>query len=140
MNLSKNFTLEELTESNTSFAHKFDEQYTPDEVTVNNLKNLCDFILQPLRDAIGSPIKITSGYRCTRLNDLVSKSKSSQHRTGNAADIQGVNVTNKQLYDKILELNLPYDQLIWEFGNDKEPAWVHVSYSNRHRKQILRVK
>jgi hypothetical protein len=93
--------------------------------------------LQPLRDGIGKPIKVNSGYRCKRLNKLIGGSPTSQHTEGNAADLDAVGYSNAELFNYIKD-NLDFDQLIWEFGNRKEPAWVHVSWdSRRMRKQIL---
>lgn len=141
MKLSANFTLEEMLESQTARRKGINEQFTPPEVVVANLRALCKNILQPLAEAVGKPIKISSGYRCQRLNKSVGGSTTSQHMIGEAADIQAISgMTNKQLFDKIKQLNLPFDQLIWEFGNDKNPAWVHVSFGPRNRKQIIRIK
>jgi len=140
MKLTENFSLEELLESPTARRKGFNEQFEPPDEVVNNLRELCIHILQPLRNHVG-PINISSGYRCPRLNKAVKGAKNSQHLTGEAADINGVgSVTNKMLYDAISELKLPADQIIWEYGTDQEPAWVHVSYGPRHRRQTLRVK
>lgn len=141
MKLSPNFTLEEMLESQTARRKGIAEQFTPPPEVIANLKALCKNILQPLRDAIGGPIKISSGYRCPRLNKAIGGAKNSQHMAGEAADIQGLNgMTNKQLFNKIKQLGLPFDQMIWEFGNDQNPAWVHVSFGPRHRRQIIRVQ
>jgi len=136
MNLSKDFTLAEMLQSKT--AAKFDiyEQYNPPAEVVGSLRKLCVNILQPLRDKVG-PIKVNIGYRCQRLNAAVKGQKTSQHLKGEAADIEGVNCTNAQLFKAIHDLKLPYDQLIWEFGTSKEPSWVHVSYGIRNRRMIL---
>lgn len=132
----KFFTLRELTKSDTAIRHKIAN--IPSREEENNLVALVDNILDPLREAYGKPIIVTSGYRCEELNRLVGGSKSSQHRAGMAVDIRTVQDTveeNKKLYDLVLELKLPFDQLINEHNYD----WVHVSYSPKHRRQQLKI-
>lgn len=128
-----NFSLHELLLTNN---RNFDaEQYNPPAAIVENLRALCVNILQPLRDALGSPVNLNSGYRCPSLNTAIKGSKNSQHMTGQAADIVDHNNGNEFLFRKIKELNLPFDQLINEF----DFRWVHVSYDpTRNRKQILK--
>lgn len=133
----KYFTLNELIKSDAAKRSKINN--TPNKQEENNLIALVENILDPLREAYGKPIIVTSGFRCERLNKLVNGSKTSQHRTGQAADIRTVEDTveeNKKLFDLVQELNLPFDQLIDEYNYD----WVHVSYSPRNRKQILHIK
>ena len=133
----KYFTLNELIKSDAAKRSKINN--TPNKQEENNLIALVENILDPLREAYGKPIIVTSGFRCERLNKLVNGSKTSQHRTGQAADIRTVEDTveeNKKLFDLVQELNLPFDQLIDEYNFD----WVHVSYSPRNRKQILHIK
>lgn len=133
----KYFTLNELTKSDAAKRSKINN--TPNKQEESNLIALVNYILDPLREAYGKPIIVTSGFRCERLNKLVNGSKSSQHRYGQAADIRTVEDTieeNKKLFDLAQELNLPFDQLIDEYNFD----WVHVSYSPRNRRQILHIK
>lgn len=133
----KYFTLNELIKSDAARRSKINN--TPNKQEENNLIALVENILDPLREAYGKPIIVTSGFRCERLNKLVNGSKTSQHRTGQAADIRTVEDTveeNKKLFDLAQELNLPFDQLIDEYNFD----WVHISYSPRNRKQILHIK
>lgn len=133
----KYFTLNELIKSDAARRSKINN--TPNKQEENNLIALVENILDPLREAYGKPIIVTSGFRCERLNKLVNGSKTSQHRTGQAADIRTVEDTveeNKKLFNLAQELNLPFDQLIDEYNYD----WVHVSYSPRNRKQILHIK
>lgn len=133
----KYFTIKELIKSDAAKRNKINN--TPTIQEENNLIALVENILDPLREAYGKPIIVTSGYRCERLNKLVKGSKTSQHRFGQAADIRTVEDTieeNKKLFDLIQKLNLPYDQLIDEYNYD----WVHVSYSPRNRRQILHIK
>lgn len=137
MNLSKNFTLNEMLESQTARRRNIQEQFTPSENVKENLRKLCINVLQPLRDKLGKPIHVTSGYRCKRLNKAIGGKVNSQHVEGKAADLQGIGITNKELFDFIKD-NLIFDQLIFEYGTKEEPAWVHVSYDDkRMRKQVL---
>ena len=131
----KYFTISELTKSATAKRKGIDN--TPSKEITNSLCALVEKVLDPLREAYGKPIIVTSGYRCPRLNSAVGGSASSQHVKGEAADIRSVQDTpeeNKKLYDLIIKLKLPFDQLINEYGYD----WVHVSFGSRHRRQKLR--
>lgn len=133
----KYFTIKELISSSTATQHNINN--TPTKEIEENLKALVDNILDPLREAYGKPIIVTSGYRCEKLNTLLKGSKTSQHRFGQAADIKTVSDTpteNKKLFDLVQKLNLPFDQLIDEYNFN----WVHVSYSPRNRKQVLHIK
>lgn len=127
-----NFSLHELLL--TSHRKFDDEQYNPPPQVIENLRALSVNILQPLRDALGSPVSINSGYRCPSLNTAIGGSKNSQHMTGQAADIVDHKNGNEFLFRKIKELNLPFDQMIDEFGF----RWVHISFDpSRNRRQIL---
>jgi zinc D-Ala-D-Ala carboxypeptidase len=132
MQLTKNFTLAEMTFSQTATRNNI--KNIPDQQDIKNLKLLCQKILQPLRDNLGKPIKITSGYRSPALNKAIGGSQNSQHSLGQAADIVVVGMTARQICQRIIKLNLPYDQLILEFD-----SWCHVSYSSRHRRQVLTI-
>lgn len=102
-----------------------------------SLTALIEKVLDPLREAYGKPIIVTSGYRCEKLNKAVGGAASSQHVKGEAADIRSVQDTpeeNKKLFDLIVKLGLPFDQLINEYNYD----WVHVSFGARHRRQKLK--
>ena len=103
----------------------------------HSLTALIEKVLDPLREAYGKPIIVTSGYRCEKLNKAVGGAASSQHVKGEAADIRSVQDTpeeNKKLFDLIVKLGLPFDQLINEYNYD----WVHVSFGARHRRQKLK--
>ena len=134
MRLSKNFTLDELIRSDTAKKNGYVEQYTPPKEVIENLRRLVENVLQPARDRLGESITVTSGYRCDRLNKALGGAASSQHRFGQAADL--VASSNAKLFEALR--STPFDQLIWEFGDADQPAWVHVSYSERHRRQVLR--
>lgn len=137
MNLSKHFTLDELIKSPT--AQRKNIKNIPNAEELENLQRLVDNILEPLRQHYGRPIIITSGYRCEKLNKLVGGSATSQHRLGQAADIRSVSdhiCDNKEIFDMIQEMNLPFDQLIDEYDYD----WVHVSFGPKMRHQVLHAK
>ena len=110
MNLSKHFTLDELIKSATAQRKGIDNFPTAEHL--ENLRDLVEQILEPLRVHYGRPIIITSGYRCEKLNKAVGGSKTSQHCLGMAADIRSVSdkrCDNKELFDMILEMGLPFD-------------------------------
>ena len=131
----KYFTLQELTASQV--ARRRGINNTPAKFERENLVELVDKVLDPLREAWGAPIIVTSGYRCYALNQAVGGAKSSQHCLGLAADIRALSdlpADNRKLRDLIVKLDLPYDQIIDEFGGD----WIHVSYrATNPRKQRL---
>lgn len=137
MRLSKHFTLDEFIKSATATRLGIDN--TPDEKALNCIQALVDNVLEPLRVHYGRPIIITSGYRCPKLNKAVGGSSTSQHAIGQAVDIRSVSDSredNKELFDMIREMKLPFDQLINEFGYD----WVHVSFGPRNRRQVLKAE
>lgn len=135
MNLTHNFTLEEMYKSTTAIRLGIDN--TPSDIVVKNLLLLCKKVLQPLREYMDESILVSSGYRSTELNKKIGGSKSSQHCLGQAADISCGERT-AEMYEYIKN-NLIFDQLIWEFGTDENPDWVHVSYSStNNRKECLR--
>ena len=128
----KYFTIKELCKSSTATLKRIDN--TPNSEIVNNLEQLVDNILDPLREAYGKPIKVNSGYRCEALNVAVGGSKTSQHKYGLAADITtGSRLENKKLFILTKQLNLPFDQLI----DEKAYSWIHISFSKNPRKQVL---
>jgi uncharacterized protein YcbK (DUF882 family) len=131
----KYFTIRELTKSTTAIKRHIDN--TPSKEVERSLTALVEKVLDPLREAYGKPIIVTSGYRCPKLNAIVGSTPSSQHVKGEAADIKSVQDTpeeNKKLFDLIVKLKLPFDQLINEHNYD----WVHVSFGARHRRQKLK--
>lgn len=135
MNLTHNFTLEEMYKSTTAIRLGIDN--TPSDIVVKNLLLLCKKVLQPLREHMDESILVSSGYRSPELNKKVGGSKTSQHCFGQAADISCGERT-AEMYEYIKN-NLIFDQLIWEFGTDENPDWVHVSYSStNNRKECLR--
>ena len=135
MNLSKNFTLNELTKSET--ATRLDIDNTPNDEQIESLRLLCENILQPVRDHFGKPVKITSGFRCSALNQATGGSATSDHCRGQACDFEIDGVPNPELAEWI-ETNLKYTQLILEFwvvgGDDPNAGWVHASYNPENLK------
>ena len=128
----KYFTIKELCKSSTATQKGIDN--TPNSQIVSNLEQLVAQILDPLRERYGKPITVNSGYRCSALNKAVNGSKTSQHVKGLAADITaGSPKENKVLFQLAQELDLPFDQLI----DEKKFRWVHISFSEKPRKQIL---
>mgnify|MGYP003123882434 FL=1 len=111
---------------------------TPDKEHLDNMKLLAEKIFEPLRKWVGGPIRINSFYRGPELNKAIGGSSKSQHCKGQAMDIDdtGCHKTNAEMYAWIKD-NVDFDQMIWEFGDDKNPNWVHVSYvspeENRNR-------
>ena len=141
MNLSANFTLKELTKSDTATRLGLDN--TPDEETIENLKLLCEKVLQPVREHFGKPVTINSGYRSPESNAAVGGSKTSDHCLGRAADIEIPGVPNADLAQWIMD-NLEYTQLILEFYTPGIPdsGWVHVSYDpdNLKKQELTAMK
>ena len=139
MQLSKNLALAEVTRSETAKRKGISNMPTPEHI--ENFKKLAENVFQPIRDHFGVPIHISSGYRSAALNKAVGGSASSQHCQGEAIDIDmdGTSITNKQIFD-FVKANVNFDQMIWEFGTDANPDWVHVSYEStgKQRKQILK--
>ena len=131
--LTANFTLAELTKT------RFDLDNTPSPQVVENLRTLAEKVLQPLRDAVG-PVNVTSGYRSKLVNQAVNGARNSDHLWGYAADLQSPDGDHRKIYDW-LKANAMFSQLIYEFGNDKQPQWVHVSYNPKDlKREILRAR
>jgi len=132
MNLTKNFSLIELTSSETAVRKGIDN--TPSQEVVNNLKTLCDCVMQPLRDWYGKPINITSGYRSPKLNKAIGGSTTSDHCYGQAIDFTLPKEDYEEVFSWIIK-NVPFDQAINEFNFQ----WIHVSFRlGNNRKQVLK--
>ena len=138
MKLTANFSLSELTKSQTATRKGIDN--TPSPEHQENLKLLCEAVLQPVREHFGRVVTVTSGYRSPELCTAIGSKITSQHARGEAADFEIFGVSNKELADYIHE-HLDYDQLILEYWNESDPnsGWVHCSYSEgKNRKQYLK--
>ena len=139
MKLTENFSLNELTKSQT--AERKGINNTPSAEHQENLKSLCEMILQPIRDHFGQVVSVSSGYRSPELCVAIGSSTQSQHAKGQASDFEIFGISNKELADYI-DQNLDYDQLIleyWKGEDEPNSGWVHCSYTNgNNRKQYLR--
>jgi zinc D-Ala-D-Ala carboxypeptidase len=141
MQVSKHLSLAEVSRRET--AQRKGISNTPSGEHLENFKKLAENIFEPIREHFGVPIHISSGYRSKELNSAIGGSATSQHCSGEAIDIDmdgsASGVTNAQVFNFIKD-NLQFDQLIWEFGSNSNPDWVHVSYetTGKQRKQILK--
>ena len=138
MKLTENFSLNELTKSQTAERKGIDN--TPSTEHQENLKSLCEMILQPIRDHFGQVVSVSSGYRSPELCVAIGSSTKSQHAKGQASDFEIFGISNKELADYI-DQNLDYDQLILEYWKESDPnsGWIHCSFNSQgNRKQYLR--
>ena len=139
MRISKHISYKEATQSQT--ATRLGIPNVPSQYDVQNMQLLAEKVFEPLREFFDVPIYVSSFYRSKELNKAIGGSSRSQHCEGRAIDLDDVygGVTNAEMFQFIANI-LDYDQLIWEFGNDENPAWVHVSYvsEDQNRKQMLR--
>jgi len=141
MQISKHLSLAEVSRSET--AKRKGINNTPSGEHLENFKKLAENIFEPIREHFAVPIYISSGYRSKELNAAIGGASSSQHCSGEAIDIDmdgsASGVSNADVF-KYIKDHLNFDQLIWEFGTDKNPDWVHVSYetTGKQRKQILK--
>tara|TARA_R110002020_G_C15976923_1_gene748093 strand:+ start:216 stop:677 length:462 start_codon:yes stop_codon:yes gene_type:complete len=126
MKLSENFTLSEMTKSQTAIRKNIDN--TPTDEHIENLKHVAETLLQPIRNHFGKPVTVSSGYRSVDLCEAIGSSSKSQHAKGEAADFEIGGVDNQELGLWIRD-NIEYDQLILEFYNDGDPSsgWIHCS-------------
>jgi len=134
--ISKHISYKEGVYSTTALRRDIDN--TPGDDQLNFMEILANEVFEPLRGYVGGPIKINSFYRSPELNKAIGGSITSQHCKGQAMDIDDTfgHMTNAQMYYWIKD-NLDFDQMIWEFGDDNNPNWVHISYvspeKNRNR-------
>jgi hypothetical protein len=136
--ISAHISLKEATRSNT--ADRLGIHNFPDGDILVNMQSLAENIFEPLREWVGGPIYITSFYRSPELNKAIGGSAKSQHCLGQAIDIDDVlgHATNAEMFNYIKD-NLEFDQLIWEFGDDDNPNWVHCSYNvSNNRRNIYK--
>ena len=137
--ISEHISYKEGTNSITAIRRGIDN--TPNDEQLDNMVLLAEKVFEPLREWVDGPIKINSFFRCPKLNKAIGGSSKSQHCHGQAIDIDdtyGV-VANSDMYNYIKN-NLNFDQMIWEFGDDDEPNWIHVSYVSKedNRNRCLR--
>ena len=131
MNLSKHVTLKEFQASGLATLRNLNNEMSESQIA--SAKLLCENVFEPLRLYLNTPINISSAYRSVQLNKMIKGAIGSQHTKGEAMDIKVGAKGFNFIKDK-----LEFDQLIWEFGNDEQPSWVHVSYSSKNRKQVLK--
>jgi hypothetical protein len=139
--LSQNFSISEMVKSQTALRHGIDN--LPDDEAILNMDFLANAVLQPIRDNFAAPVTISSGYRCLELNRKLGSKDSSQHRRGEAADIEIWGISNLALGEWIRD-NLIFDQLILEFYDGVNPSsgWVHVSFTmpiEENRMEVLTI-
>jgi zinc D-Ala-D-Ala carboxypeptidase len=130
MKISDHITYAEAIHSNTAKRKGIDN--TPNQTQVDAMKLLAEKVFEPLRDWVGGPIKVNSFFRSVVLNEKIGGVASSQHCKGQAIDIDDVYgyKSNAEMYKWVKE-NLDFDQMIWEFGTDMQPNWVHLSYISK---------
>lgn len=137
--ISKHISYKEATRSNT--AMRLGITNLPNGYQLSNMEAVAEAVFEPLRKWVGGPIRINSFFRCEELNTAIGGSSRSQHCEGRAIDIDDVHghATNAEMFEYIKD-NLNFDQLIWEFGDDDNPDWVHVSFvsEDQNRNRCLR--
>ena len=133
MRLSKNFTVSEITRSNTAKRKGIDN--SPTDKHLKSLQLMITHLIQPIRDELG-PIRVTSGYRSPKVNRAVGGSRKSQHCKGEALDLQfwrDGKMINKEIYDFVINSDLKFDQMINEF----DFSWIHLSYNHTRNKNVI---
>ena len=130
--ISKHISYKEGVYSNT--ATRIGINNTPDDEQLKNMELVAEEVFEPLREYVDGPIKINSFFRCPELNTAIGGSNKSQHCKGQAMDIDDTygKMTNAEMYHWIKE-HLDFDQMIWEFGDDDNPNWVHISYVSKDK-------
>lgn len=141
MKLTKHLSLSEVIKSGTAKRLGIDNKPTPEHM--HNILLIAEKVFEPVREHFGKPLYVSSGYRSEALNEAIKGSSRSQHCKGEALDLDAQvygGFTNKELFEYIRD-NVVFDQMIWEFGNDDEPDWVHVSYKKgKNRGEMLKVE
>ena len=139
MRISKHISYREATHSATAKRRGLDN--TPNQEQLENMYKVAEFIFEPLRLFVGGPIKINSFFRSVAVNRAVGGTSRSQHCKGQAIDIDDVfgHKTNAEMFQYVRE-NIDFDQMIWEFGSNNNPSWLHISYVSKaeNRNRILR--
>lgn len=141
MKLTEHLSLAEVIKSGTAKRLGIDNSPTPEHL--GSLLLIAENVFEPVRQHFGKPLYVSSGYRSEALNKAIKGSSRSQHCKGEALDLDAQvygGFTNKELFEYIRD-NVVFDQMIWEFGTDEEPDWVHVSYTKgKNRGEMLRVE
>jgi hypothetical protein len=137
--ISKHISYHEGTYSQTGVRRDLDN--TPDDKQLKRMEEVAENLFEPLREWVGGPIKINSFFRGEPVNTAIGGSRKSQHMKGQAIDIDDTfgHKTNAEMYHYVKD-NLDFDQLIWEFGTDKNPNWLHISWvSHRPNRKKLTI-
>ena len=137
--ISKHISYKEATHSNTALRRNLDN--TPNDEQLKCMEEVAENLFEPLREWVGGPIKVNSFFRGKPVNTAIGGSRTSQHMKGQAIDIDDTfgYKTNAEMYHYIKD-NLDFDQMIWEFGDDKNPNWVHISWvSHRPNRKKLTI-
>lgn len=141
MKISDHISYKEAVKSNTAL--RLNIKNEPNDYQITNMVGIAHNVFEPLREYVGGPIKINSMFRCEELNTAIGGSKRSQHCEGRAIDLDDTfgHKTNAEMFEFIRK-NLSFDQLIWEFGDDNNPDWVHVSYISKdeNRGRVMRAE
>ena len=139
MRISKHISYKEATQSQTATRKGISND--PDAYQLQNMQLLAEKVFEPIREHFGVPIAINSFFRSQKLNKATGGAAGSQHTQGRAIDVDDTlgGVSNKQMFEYIKK-NLDFDQLIWEFGDNNNPAWVHISYvsESENRRRVLK--
>ena len=139
--ISQNISFKEATKSNTAL--RLNLNNNPDAYQITNMVGVAENVFEPLREHVGGPIKINSMFRSEELNTAIGGSSRSQHIEGRAMDLDDTfgHKSNAEMFHYIKD-NLNFDQLIWEFGDDNNPNWIHVSYisEEENRGRCLRAE
>ncbi len=140
-NISKHISYKEATKSLTAIRLGLENK--PNEYEISNMIGVAENIFEPLREWVNDPIKVNSFFRSIELNEAIGGSARSQHCQGRAIDIDDTygHATNAEMFNWIKE-NLNFDQMIWEFGDDENPDWVHISWvsKDQNRNRCLRAE
>ena len=137
--ISKHISYKEATHSNTALRRNLDN--TPNDEQLKRMEEVAENLFEPLREWVGGPIKVNSFFRGKAVNTAIGGSRTSQHMKGQAIDIDDTfgHKTNAEMYYYIKD-NLDFDQMIWEFGDDKNPNWIHISWvSHRPNRKKLTI-
>ena len=141
MKISEHISFKEAIKSNTALRRGINNE--PDDYQITNMVNIAHNVFEPLREWVGGPIKINSMFRCEELNEAIGGSSRSQHCEGRAIDLDDTfgHKTNAEMFEYIRK-NLSFDNLIYEFGDDNNPDWIHVSYisEDENRGRVMRAE
>lgn len=135
--LTKNFSLEEVTNSPRAIQEGITEQFTPPNQIIANAALVAHFTFQPLRDYLGRALSVGSWYRSPRLNQAVGGSSTSFHLLGFAGDLT-TSGSNGDIWKAVLESGVPFTEMIIEFGTLDNPSWVHLAFDGNNTREILR--